>query len=365
MTSRICLTALFLLIISSSLAANGDNTGANSLKGHESGCQNALRCPTLPHRKTLHCQEDRDCYKREVCHDFLKVCFVKQTERSKMKLTTKRGTMPACKVDKDCRENQTCHPFFEICVNEPGIQATVATTPRTGIRICKENSDCPGGQYCHDFFNMCLPNVTAYFEPTSASTRSGCKSASDCSNGEFCHNLTRLCLPMPTLAQTGATRTSSYSCSSHADCKITEFCHFLIGMRKRDQTGGVQDRELKSAVGVCIARALKDVPKDPYSVSLNCSQSPDCGKGRCCLRDLGLCAGYRLPGEICVAENASFAFACPCIAGYTCDSRRRPMRLKKLERKLKLPKEAIKKLSMHYDKTTAEFKVGRCQNILD
>ena len=107
---------------------------------------------------------------------------------------------------------------------------------------------------------------------------------------------------MPTLAQTGATRTSSYSCSSHADCKITEFCHFLIGMRKRDQTGGVQDRELKSAVGVCIARALKDVPKDPYSVSLNCSQSPDCGKGRCCLRDLGLCAGYRLPGEICVAE---------------------------------------------------------------
>ena len=78
-------------------------------------------------------------------------------------------------------------------------------------------------------------------------------------------------------------------------------------MRNQDQSRGVQPhKQLKSALGVCIARALKDVPKDPSPVSLNCSHTADCGKGRCCLRDLGLCVGYRLPGQLCVAEVSSF-----------------------------------------------------------
>ena len=268
-------------------------------------CQNAPGCPTSPHKtreKTLKCQDDRDCRNREVCHHFLKICFVKQTERSRMKLTTKTKTASTCKVDEDCGQNQTCHVFFGACVDKPRIPITVATKPRAGVQMCQENSDCPGGQYCHDFFNMCLPNLTAYFEPISPSPRPGCRFASDCKNGEFCHNLTRLCLPIPTPAKTGTNRKSSFSCSSHADCKMTEFCHFLIGMRRRDHTRGVQDKELKSAVGVCIVQALKNVPKDPNPVSLNCSRSSDCGKGRCCLKDLGLCAGYRLPGQLCVAE---------------------------------------------------------------
>lgn len=87
---------------------------------------------------------------------------------------------------------------------------------------------------------------------------------------------------------------------------MTEFCHFLIGMRSRDKSRGVEPHnDLKSAFGVCIARALKDVPKDPSPLSLNCSHSADCGKGRCCLKDLGLCVGYRLPGQLCVAEVSS------------------------------------------------------------
>ena len=231
-----------------------------------------------------------------------------------MKLTTITKTSPSCKVDEDCHQNQTCHVLFGTCVDNPRIQATVATKSRASVQMCKENSDCPGGQYCHDFFNMCLPNLTAYFQPTSSPPRSGCGSTLDCKNGEFCHNLTGLCLPMPTPANTGSARKGSYSCSSHADCKMTEFCHFLIGMRRRDQPKGVQDKDLKSALGVCIARALKNVPKDPSPVSLNCSQSPDCGKGRCCLKDLGLCVGYRLPGQLCVAEVSPARFSGTFIA---------------------------------------------------
>jgi len=368
MTSRICLTALFLLTISATLAAKEDDTDANSLKTQESNkeCQNALECPTSPHKtrkKALQCQDDRDCRKREKCHDFFKICFATQTQESRMKLTSQTKATPSCKVDEDCGQNQTCHAFFGTCVDNPRIQTTVATKPRASVEMCQESSDCPGGQYCHDFFNMCLPNLTSYFEPTSSSPRPGCRSSSDCRNGEFCHNLSSLCLPMPTPAKEVSTRKSSYSCSSHADCKMTEFCHFLIGMRRRDQTRGVQSKELKSAVGVCIARALKNVPKDPSPVSLNCNQSQDCGKGRCCLRDLGLCVGYRLPGQLCVAEEVSFAFSCPCLPGFTCISRRRPMRLKRLEKKLKLPKEAMKKLSSQFNKATTEFKVGKCQLI--
>lgn len=41
------------------------------------------------------------------------------------------------------------------------------------------------------------------------------------------------------------------------------------------------------------------------------------------------------------------------------------MRLKRLEKKLKLPKEAIEKLSLQFDKATTEFKVGKCQLISD
>lgn len=341
---------------------------ANYSKVRERGtpCSNALECRTTPVHKprktTLQCQEDRDCRKREVCHSFLKICFAKQTQISKMKLKTNTKTTSSCRVNEDCRQNQSCHAFFGTCVDRPHVQPTVPVTSSANVQMCKDNSECPGRQYCHDFFNMCLPNLTVIFEPTSSLPRPGCRSNTDCSDGEFCHNLTSLCLPMPTSVKTSSSLKSAYSCSSHADCKITEFCHFLIGMRRRDQTRGVQNKELKSALGVCIARALKDVPKDPSPVSLNCSQSPDCGKGRCCLRDLGLCVGYRLPGQLCVAQEVAFAFSCPCLPGLTCISRRRPMRLTKLEKKLKLPRAARKKLSLQFpDKSTAEFKVGKCQ----
>ena len=74
-------------------------------------------------------------------------------------------------------------------------------------------------------------------------------------------------------------------------------------MRSREKSRGFgPNNNLKSALGVCIARALKDVPEDPSPFSSNCSHAADCGKGRCCLKDLGLCVGYRLPGELCVAE---------------------------------------------------------------
>lgn len=64
-------------------------------------------------------------------------------------------------------------------------------------------------------------------------------------------------------------------------------------------------------------------------------------------------------------QDVSFAFSCPCLPGFTCVSRRRPMRLKRLERKLKLPTEAMEKLGLQFDKETTEFKVGKCQLISD
>lgn len=230
-----------------------------------------------------------------------------------MRLTGQTKTSPSCRVDEDCRQNQSCHVFFGTCVDNPHVPATVTTKSRPSVPTCKKSAECPKGQYCHDFFNICLPNLTVFFEPTTSSPRSGCTSDSDCENdGDFCHNLTRLCLPMPTTAITTPPRKTSYSCNSHADCKMTEFCHFLIGMRHQDQSRGAQPhKQLKSALGVCIARALKDVPKDPNPVSLNCSHTADCGKGRCCLRDLGLCVGYRLPGQLCVAEVGIFLMGIP------------------------------------------------------
>lgn len=270
-------------------------------------CQNILECHPSSNkpRKKTQCQEDRDCQNREVCHSFFKLCFPGHTdERNKMKLTGQtKKTTPSCKVDGDCRQNQSCHVFFGTCVDNPRVPATVITKSRTSVPTCKENAECPVGQYCHDFFNMCLPNLTMFFEPTSSTPRTGCTSDADCEHdGDFCHNLTRLCLPMPTTATTIPPRKSSYACNSHADCNMSEFCHFLIGMRRKS----VQPhKQLKSALGVCIARALKDVPKDPSPVSLNCSHTAECGKGRCCLGDLGLCVGYRLPGQLCVAEVSS------------------------------------------------------------
>ena len=251
----------------------------------------------------MHCQDHSYCRKRELCHSVFKICFPKQTHRTRMKLTKNTRTSPSCKSNDDCRRNQSCHAIFGTCVDIPRMQPTIATKSRAAIHMCNDNSECPGGQYCHDFFNMCLPNLTLYFKPTSSPPVADCRSNIDCKNGEFCHNLSRLCLPFPTPATTDPTRKGSYACSSHADCKMTEFCHFLIGMRRRDQTRtGAQDKTLKNALGVCIARALKEVPDDPSPVFLNCSQSSECGKGRCCLSDLGLCVGYRLPGQLCVAE---------------------------------------------------------------
>lgn len=368
MTSRTCLTALVLFTISSSLVANGDDT--DSLKGTD--CQNTVECYTSssnkPRRKNLRCQDDNDCVKREVCHTFFKVCFTKPIQKSKLKVAGQTKATTSCKTDQDCRRNQSCHAFFGKCVDKSHVPTTVTTRPRLSVSTCKTNAECPTGQYCHDFFNICLPNLTVFFEPPSSTPRAGCTSDSDCENdGDFCHNLTRICLPIPTNATPTPPRKTSFSCSSHADCKMTEFCHFLIGMRNRDQSRGVQPhKQLKSALGVCIARALKDVPKDPSPVSSNCSHTADCGKGRCCLRDLGLCVGYRLPGQLCVAEDVSFAISCPCLPGFTCVSRRRPVPLKRLGRKLRLPAQAIEKLGLQFhDKETTEFKVGKCQLISD
>lgn len=275
-------------------------------------CQNTVECYTSssnkPRRKNLRCQDDNDCVKREVCHTFFKVCFTKPIQKSKLKVAGQTKATTSCKTDQDCRRNQSCHAFFGKCVDKSHVPTTVTTRPRLSVSTCKTNAECPTGQYCHDFFNICLPNLTVFFEPPSSTPRAGCTSDSDCENdGDFCHNLTRICLPIPTNATPTPPRKTSFSCSSHADCKMTEFCHFLIGMRNRDQSRGVQPhKQLKSALGVCIARALKDVPKDPSPVSSNCSHTADCGKGRCCLRDLGLCVGYRLPGQLCVAEVSSF-----------------------------------------------------------
>ena len=281
---------------------------------HKEGtdCQNTLECRTSssnkPRRKNLRCRDDGDCAGREVCHSFFKVCFSKPTQRSKLRVTGQTKTAPSCKTDRDCRQNQSCHVFFGTCLDKAYVPVATTTTSRPSVPTCKTNAECPKGQYCHDFFKFCLPNLTTFFEPTSSTPRTGCTSDSDCENdGDFCHNLTRLCLPMPTNATPTPPRKTSFSCNSHADCKMTEFCHFLIGMRNQDQSRGAQPlKHLKSALGVCIARALKDVPKDPSPVSLNCSQTADCGKGRCCLRDLALCVGYRLPGQLCVAEVSSF-----------------------------------------------------------
>lgn len=224
-------------------------------------------------------------------------------EKSRMKLKVEKKPTIPCKSDKDCGKSQSCHAFFG-CVDNPHIPATVTTAPQIRVPKCKNSTECPDGQYCHDFFNLCLPNLTIFFETTASPPRAGCKSDSDCENqGDFCHNLTRLCLPLPTTAITSPPRKSAYACNSHTDCKMTEFCHFLIGMRSRDKSRGFgPNNNLKSALGVCIARALKDVPEDPSPFSSNCSHAADCGKGRCCLKDLGLCVGYRLPGELCVAE---------------------------------------------------------------
>lgn len=354
MTSRIFLTALCLLTISFALASEEGDKDSTSLKSLGRSSHHRSR------KTTMHCQDHSYCRKRELCHSVFKICFPKQTHRTRMKLTKNTRTSPSCKSNDDCRRNQSCHAIFGTCVDIPRMQPTIATKSRAAIHMCNDNSECPGGQYCHDFFNMCLPNLTLYFKPTSSPPVADCRSNTDCKNGEFCHNLSRLCLPFPTPATTDPTRKGSYACSSHADCKMTEFCHFLIGMRRRDQTRtGAQDKTLKNALGVCIARALKEVPDDPSPVFLNCSQSSECGKGRCCLSDLGLCVGYRLPGQLCVAEEVSFS--CPCLPGFTCISRRRPMRMRRLQKKLKLTNEAIKKLNL----TTTEFKVGKCQLLSD
>lgn len=361
MIFRICLTTLFLSIILSALATEEAHSGAYNLKAQDKGtdCHNAVGCPAWPHRAPLRCQDHRDCRKHESCHDFFKICFLTQTERSRMKLKSTKSKRPtSCKSNKDCRQNQTCHPFLATCIKIPSIQTTVAAeTSASNTRVCKVNSDCSEGQYCHVFFNMCLPNLTVHFASTNSPPSVGCNTVSDCKRGEFCHKLTSSCLPVPTAIQIKTTAKSSFSCSSDIDCKITEFCHFLTGDQHRHQTRGVQDKEHRSAVGVCINKALKEVPQDQDPVFANCSQSKECGMGKCCLNELGLCAGYRLLGQLCVAE--AVPFSCPCLSGLTCVSRRRPMRLRRLEKKLKLPKASTKTLNLQFNKST-EYRVGKC-----
>lgn len=222
-----------------------------------------------------------------------------------MKLKRTKPKRPiSCEADKDCHQNQTCHPFLSTCIKKPRIQTTVAAkTSVSNARACKVNSDCSEeGQYCHVFFNMCLPNLTLHFASTNSPPIVGCNSVSDCKSREFCHKLTSRCLPVPTAFKIKTTAKSSFSCSSDIDCEITEFCHFLTGEQHHHHTRGAQDKEHEPAMGVCLNKALKEVPQDQNPVYANCSQSKDCGMGRCCLDDLGLCAGYRLLGQLCVAE---------------------------------------------------------------
>lgn len=364
MIFKICLTTSFLLAISSALAMKEVDKDAKVRKRRSRGaeCGNAIECPTFQHKSTQKCQDHRDCRKKEVCHDLLKICYVKKRENSRMKLkeTNKKTKTPTgCKVDGDCRQNQTCHTFFATCVDKSRVQTTMATkTNAASVRICKENSDCSEGHYCHAFFKMCLPELKSYLETTSSSTLLGCKSASDCGTREFCHNLTSICLPLPTAAKTSATPKSSRACILHAHCKTTEFCHYL--MQRHDPKNGAQNKEVQSAIGVCTARTSKQVPKDENQVSQNCSQSTDCGAQKCCLSGIGLCADNRMIGELCFEQRVPFS--CPCLPGLKCVSRRRPMRLKRLEKKIKLLKEAMKRQGLQLNKTT-EFKVGKCLKI--
>lgn len=360
MIFRILLAALFSLTIVSALARKEDVTDEISRKrrANRDDCRNAIGCSTVPNKKTRQCQDNRDCRKREVCHDLLKICFIEQTARNKMKL--KRTKTKTCKVDADCRHNQTCHAFFATCVNKLRIQTT-AVPKTTSVQVCRENSDCPQTQYCHDFFKMCLPNLMNYLESTSSSTHLGCKSASDCKNGEFCHNLTSLCLPMPTDAPASSSPKTLYPCSLHADCKVNEICHFLTRRQERNKEVGKKDPS--TAIGVCIDGTDKGTPKKRTRVAtLNCSQSSECGSGRCCLSDMGMCSHYRTLGQLCVAQEVPFS--CPCLPGLTCVSRKRPMRLRRLEKKLKLATERMKNLGLHLNKST-EYKVGKCANVSD
>ena len=267
-------------------------------------CKNNPDCPTALNKsksKVSQCQIDEDCEKGESCHEMFRICFVKPTQPRRIR-TEKAAMEPRCKTDHECALNQSCHVHFGRCVDNP-VGPTTTTAPRVVTPACQDNSDCEEGQYCHFFFNICLPHIRYTLKPTSPQANAGCMSDSECKNGQFCHNLTRLCLQMPHFTSTRPPTKGSYACKSHADCKLSEFCHFLIGMRRRKRNRDRQKQlAYSSALGVCIARALKNVPQDPRPIVLNCSLKSDCGKGRCCLRDLGLCAGYRLPGETCVAQ---------------------------------------------------------------
>lgn len=96
---------------------------------------------------------------------------------------------------------------------------------------------------------------------------------------------------------------SVYVCNFYVDCKMIEFCYFFIGMWSWDKFRGFGlNNNLKFVFGVCIVWVLKDVFEDLSLFFLNCSYVVDCGKGRCCLKDLGLCVGYCLFGEFCVVE---------------------------------------------------------------
>ena len=268
-----------------------------------------MGCPTPPeNKKPARCNNTADCGANKYCHVVFKMCLPHLTP-APPKRPPKLPHEGVCASNTDCGINQICHTFFGKCFDRPPVPTT--STSGRSIQACANTTECAPGHYCHNYFHMCLPNLTALFDPTSPTPRGGCSSDSDCDPFEFCHSMLHLCLSLhiiPT-ASSRPTKGRRYSCSSDADCKLTEFCHFLIGTVAQQLR--TRNPQRPSVSGICIVnRYLQKPASNSRDTQLNCSRESDCGKGKCCLAGLGICAGYRVQGELCVVKVQIRVF-CP------------------------------------------------------
>ena len=238
------------------------------------------------------CSKDSDCRTAEYCHVFWRICLPSRRVHYR-KPPTRRPSW-YCYTSKDCKINEQCHGRFHSCYTRPGISTVRRNAGNS--RRCETTSDCGENFYCHVHFRICLENVPAANKPSSKIRKQKtCSSKTPCPKGMLCHHFWSICY-IPARVVTLPKRNKTEQCQIDSDCRPNEFCHFMV-----TSAGHLVARQRRSIQRICLPRRFQKIKKNKEVGT--CKTAADCGPSRCCLKKLGVCMGYKLPGEMCLTEE--------------------------------------------------------------
>ena len=255
-------------------------------------CSDKEYCHALYRRCFRKCSNDSDCKAKDYCHKIWKICFSSQTLHKQLPTMSSSSY---CRTSADCFTNEKCHKNFNVCYTRPGM-LTVGKDTKNSQR-CVKSSECGPNFYCHYNFRICLENPLNITN-ASRKTFKQCGPATPCLKGMLCHKFWNIChIPAQVLILPQKNKT--LQCQIDSDCRPDEFCYTTL----LDDTVTRQKRNVQR---LCLSRKFQQLPKRKEAIT--CKTDTDCPSNKCCLKNLGVCMAYKIPGEICLTAQVRKLF---------------------------------------------------------